>query len=109
MRHAHAVSGESLVGKLFSLAYSGTRSGAAMDRARPLAIKAAVFLAGIAAILEAPALPTGEQPGRRGARVVSQVAAKIIAEAIPREYERTKDWGHTKEVTSGSTQLRQLL
>jgi hypothetical protein len=33
--------------------------------------------------------------------VVSQVAARIIAAEIPREYERKKDWGKTKEITTG--------
>ena len=33
--------------------------------------------------------------------VISEVAARIIAAEIPREYERSKDWGRTKEVTTG--------
>ena len=33
--------------------------------------------------------------------VISEVAARIIAAEIPHEYERSKDWGRTKEVTTG--------
>jgi hypothetical protein len=33
--------------------------------------------------------------------LVSQLAAKVIAESIPREYERSKDWGKTKKITTG--------
>jgi hypothetical protein len=33
--------------------------------------------------------------------VISEVAAHIIAAEIPREYERSKDWGRTKEMTTG--------
>lgn len=72
-----------------------------MDRARPLVIKSLAFCAGITAILEAPALPTGTGLAGVAPELISQVAAKLIAEAIPRVYERSKDWGQTKRVTSG--------
>ena len=42
---------------------------------------------------DAPAGPSAEE--------ISQIAAKLIAEAIPREYERSKDWGRTKSITTG--------
>jgi hypothetical protein len=32
---------------------------------------------------------------------VAQAVAKLIADAIPREYERQKDWGRQKEITTG--------
>jgi hypothetical protein len=32
---------------------------------------------------------------------LAQVVSQMIAEAIPREYERKKDWGRTKEITTG--------
>ena len=35
------------------------------------------------------------------AEEISQIAARMIAEAIPREYERSKDWGRTKSITTG--------
>jgi hypothetical protein len=35
------------------------------------------------------------------AEATAQMVAKLISEAIPREYERKKDWGHTKEIVSG--------
>jgi hypothetical protein len=40
-------------------------------------------------------------PGGYAPDVVSQVAARIIAAEIPREIERKKDWGKTKEITTG--------
>jgi hypothetical protein len=36
-----------------------------------------------------------------GPEILSQLAAKIIAEELPREYERKKDWGQTKKITTG--------
>jgi hypothetical protein len=36
-----------------------------------------------------------------GPEVLSQMAARIIAAEIPREYERKKDWGRTKNITTG--------
>jgi hypothetical protein len=38
---------------------------------------------------------------RVGPEVLSQLAAKIIAAELPREYERKKDWGQTKKITTG--------
>ena len=35
------------------------------------------------------------------ADIVSRIAAGMIADAIPREVARTKDWGKTKNITSG--------
>ena len=32
---------------------------------------------------------------------ISQIAGQLIAEAIPREYERSKDWGRTRHITTG--------
>lgn len=31
----------------------------------------------------------------------AEIVARLIAEAIPREYERSKDWGQTKKITTG--------
>jgi hypothetical protein len=36
-----------------------------------------------------------------GPEVLSQLAAQIIAAELPREYERKKDWGQTKKITTG--------
>jgi hypothetical protein len=35
------------------------------------------------------------------ADATAQIVAQMIADAIPREYERKKDWGHTKKITTG--------
>lgn len=75
--------------------------GAAMDRACQFAIKSGLFLACMAAILKALALPTATNPAGVAPELLSQAAAKIIAAEIPREFERKKDWGRTKEVTTG--------
>ena len=55
----------------------------------------------------APDATKAQQPASASAAngfapdVISEVAARIIAAEIPREYERSKDWGRTKEVTTG--------
>lgn len=71
-----------------------------MDRARPLATKSAILI-GITISLSTLAVPAASQPGDVAPELVSQVVATIIAAEIPRTYERTKDWGRTKEITSG--------
>ena len=68
-------------------------------------LKTIVLCTTVAALAAAPP-PSNESttpnnPGGFGPDVISQVAAHIIAAEIPREYERTKDWGHKKEVTTG--------
>jgi hypothetical protein len=35
------------------------------------------------------------------ADATAKIVAQMIAGAIPREYERKKDWGHTKKITTG--------
>jgi hypothetical protein len=72
-----------------------------MDRARLVAINAAVLCTCIAAVAKVAALPTGANLAGVAPEVVSQIAAQLIAEAIPREYERSKDWGKTKRVATG--------
>jgi hypothetical protein len=72
-----------------------------MERARQLVIKSVILVVGLAAMFEALALPAASSPPGVGPEVLAQIAAKIIAAEIPREYERKKDWGKTKEVTTG--------
>jgi hypothetical protein len=45
--------------------------------------------------------PDAIDSSRLAPDILSQAAAKIIAAEIPREYERKKDWGRTKEITTG--------
>src|SRR5262245_30471188 len=40
-------------------------------------------------------------PSGPSAEEISQIAASLIAEAIPRQYERSQDWGRTKSITTG--------
>ncbi len=72
-----------------------------MDHAPKLAVQAVVFFAGIAAIVQAPAGPALTALAGIAPEVVAPIVAPIIAEAIPREYEGSRDWGQTKRVTSG--------
>jgi len=52
------------------------------------------------ALYGAPPLPGDDS---RGAPpdIVAQILAHLIREGIPREYERTKDWGRTRQITTG--------
>ncbi|MEX0611457.1 MAG: hypothetical protein WD738_17275 [Pirellulales bacterium] len=71
-----------------------------MSRAQPLAIAALACLLGAAALTESQRL-TAATDGSNAAEIVSQIAARLIADAIPHEYERSKDWGRTKHITTG--------
>jgi hypothetical protein len=64
----------------------------------PTGFALAASLIGVAAVstTHSATLPGGFAPD-----VVSQVAARIIAAEIPREIEKKKDWGKTKEITTG--------
>jgi hypothetical protein len=53
-----------------------------------------VLAAGLAA-------QVASDPTRLAPEIVTQAAANIIAAEIPREYERTKDWGKTKQISTG--------
>jgi hypothetical protein len=68
-----------------------------MIRVSQLVCIAFPLVACAAALPESPPVPAGGA----SADVVSQIASRLIAEAIPREYERTKDWGRTKRITTG--------
>ena len=70
-----------------------------MDRAKNFAI-ACLFVAGAAILFDA--IPAkADNPSGPTAEEISQITARLIAEAIPREYERSKDWGRTKSITTG--------
>jgi hypothetical protein len=71
-----------------------------MNGVRQLTLIALVLLAGAATIPEPRCAPAASEPSV-SADVVSAVAARLIADAIPREYERSKDWGRTKRITTG--------
>ncbi|HEX5470964.1 MAG TPA: hypothetical protein VFW73_03715 [Lacipirellulaceae bacterium] len=72
-----------------------------MDRGPKTVLKLAVFVVGAVAIIKAlggPAITTvaGITP-----EVVAPVIGPLIAGAIPREYNGSKDWGKTALVTTG--------
>jgi hypothetical protein len=72
-----------------------------MDRPRQFAIKSALLLASAVAAIAALAQAAAIDPSRLAPEILTQSAARIIAAEIPREYERKKDWGKTKEITTG--------
>src|SRR5215212_6622833 len=81
--------------------FDTTEQTAGMDRAPKSALKVFAFLVVTAAIVRASAGPvlssfTGITP-----EMVAQLVAPLIAEAVPREFEGKKDWGKTKNVTTG--------
>jgi hypothetical protein len=69
---------------------------------RPVMITVGVgAIASLIALAAARNGSGGGLPGGYSPDAISHVAAKIIAAEIPREYERKKDWGKTKAVTTG--------
>lgn len=69
------------------------------------AIAAAFLVLGAVSLTVAQAV-TAQQPAPTVAPSISpeataQRVSKLIADAIPREYERKKDWGKTKEIVTG--------
>jgi hypothetical protein len=65
-----------------------------------LCIIAVLSITGLAAWPKAlPFVAAGESAP--SAEELSRIAAGLIAESIPREYERTKDWGRTKRISTG--------
>jgi hypothetical protein len=72
-----------------------------MVRPRQFAIKSALFVASVVVAIETLAQPGPVDPSRLAPEILTQSGAKIIADEIPRQYERKKDWGKTKEITTG--------
>jgi hypothetical protein len=56
--------------------------------------------AGLVAFADSPPASTVTSGGV-APEIISQLAARLIADAIPREYERFQDWGRTKNITTG--------
>jgi hypothetical protein len=61
---------------------------------------ALLLVAGTALSSESAPAPAVNQSSP-SAEAISQIAARLIADAIPREYQRSKDWGQTKSITTG--------
>lgn len=49
----------------------------------------------------APTPVAAEPPTTASPVKIAAAVAEVIADAIPREYERKKDWGHQREITTG--------
>ena len=60
------------------------------------------YLALVMGVVDATAADSPAAPvASNSAEAVAQTAARLIAAAIPHEYERHKDWGRTKRITTG--------
>ena len=62
-----------------------------------MSLSLSLFTAGNVCAADAPPATVGGLPSE----VVANVVAKMIADAIPRDYEKYKDWGNTKRMTTG--------
>jgi hypothetical protein len=71
-----------------------------MNRVKQLVFIALAIVAGAAALPEPLPAPAAAESGA-SAEMISQVASQLIAGAIPREFEGSKDWGRTKRITTG--------
>ena len=71
-----------------------------MNRVSQLALIAVLLLAATEALTQSAPAPAVATPNP-SAEFISQIAARIIADALPREYERSIDWGRTKRITTG--------
>jgi hypothetical protein len=72
-----------------------------MSRVRTIILHSLVILAGLAAIANLPAGPALTSLAGITPEAIARFAAPVIAEAIPREYEGSKDWGKTTRITTG--------
>lgn len=66
----------------------------------PLLSVVMAWLAGAPTLGGSPPVHADDTPGATP-DAVSQLVAHLIAEGIPREFERTKDWGRTRQITTG--------
>jgi hypothetical protein len=72
-----------------------------MNRSLPIAICIAMLASGWSPSLTIGQGPTAAPVPAVSPEATAQMVAKLIADAIPREYERKKDWGKTKEIVTG--------
>jgi len=72
-----------------------------MSRVGLLAVAAMAFAAGDSACAQNAVSPAPLPSAAVSPDATAQIVARMIAAAIPREYERTKDWGRTKQITTG--------
>ncbi|MEX2317969.1 MAG: hypothetical protein WD669_12500, partial [Pirellulales bacterium] len=71
-----------------------------MNGIKHLAVVSMLLFAGAATLSESPPSPTTNS-SNLATEAISKFAASMIADAIPREYARTKDWGRTRQITTG--------
>jgi hypothetical protein len=76
-----------------------TRRSMVTMRTNTGAIVVLAIAMGVLAFSEVISAPTADVA--IAPEIVSQLAARVIEESIPRQYERSKDWGRTKEITTG--------
>ncbi len=66
-----------------------------------LATLVMVVICGESFAQDVPAPVATLPPAAASPDKIAQAVAQLIADSIPREYERKKDWGRQKEITSG--------
>jgi hypothetical protein len=71
-----------------------------MTRLKLLSLLALSLVGGGAALTRSAPVAGSTDPGL-APEIVAQIAAPLIAEAIPREYERSQDWGRKRKITTG--------
>lgn len=67
---------------------------------KKIAIVALLLLVCSAALRDSVADPASTLPSL-APEIIAQLSAPLIAEVIPREYERSDDWGKTRTITTG--------
>ncbi len=72
-----------------------------MNRISQRLYVALALMTAAATLSDSASSTRGDQSSGLAADAISRLAAGLIADAIPREYARTKDWGKTREITTG--------
>ncbi len=72
-----------------------------MSRIGLLLVAGLAVAAGDSAFAQTAHPPTPPAATTVSPVATAQIVARMIADAIPRDYDRTKDWGRTKRITTG--------
>jgi hypothetical protein len=67
----------------------------------PIAICVLLLAGGWSSMRAVGQVPPAASASNISPEATAQRVSKLIADAIPREYERKKDWGQTKEIVTG--------
>jgi hypothetical protein len=72
-----------------------------MSRSVLIFVAISAFTTGVSAFAQTATNPRSPAPATVSPDATAQIVARMIADAIPRDYDRTKDWGRTKRITTG--------